>query len=110
MKTINAQSVSLISAADLTGNQPDALNRFESSVADAIGGLSPYSTEGRVALRLSTANGARFVQRLGGTTYQYARWAVIDPRDGETMLIETADDRGRWINANCRPWNGGNRL
>lgn len=124
MKTISAKSVSAISRDDLTGNQPGALSRFITDLSQSIGGLDPFSDEGRVAVRLQRAAQPRYrindlgfrienyptAKRLGGTTYQYSRWAVIDPRDGELMLIETGDDRGRWIEAACRPWNGGDRL
>lgn len=124
MKTINAKSVSLIARDDLTGGQPESLDRFIFALSESIGGLDPLSDEGRVALRIQRANQPRYrmtgngfrvenyptAKRLGGTTYQYARWAVIDPRDGELLLIETGDDRGRWMDAACRPWNGGDSL
>lgn len=109
-QTTSSRNVLICTAEDLRGNQPEAYSAFMASISTSIGGLNPESTEGRVALRIACANGARYVQRLGGVTFRYAMWAAVDPRNGNVLILDTADDRGRWMMAGCRPWNGGNKL
>lgn len=96
--------------ADLRGNQHCVLAAFIASVSAEIGGIDPTTNVGAVALKFACQHGEKFVCRLGGTTYRYAMWAAVDPRTGRILVIETGDDRGRWMSARCRPWNGGDKL
>ena len=42
---------------------------------------------------------------LGGTTYDYSLWAVRYP-DGSAHIWRTPHDPcGRYVKAECRPWN-----
>lgn len=97
-------------SADLRGNQAAVLNGFINAISAEIGGLDPLSDAGAVALRYACCSGKKFIRRLGGTTYRYAMWSAVDPRTGRVLVIETGDDRGRWMSARCRPWNGGDKL
>lgn len=102
--------VSTPASAELRGNQQSVLDSFLVNLSVEIGGIDPLSDAGSVALQITCAAGKKFTRRLGGTTYRYAMWAAVDPRNGQVLVIETGDDRGRWMSAACRPWNGGNKL
>ena len=102
--------ISTPASADLRGNQQSVLDSFLANLSVEIGGIDPLSDAGAVALQITCAAGKKFTHRLGGTTYRYAMWAAVDPRNGQVLVIETGDDRGRWMSAACRPWNGGNKL